>query len=244
MKSDWILAFLVLVSAGCASLEGPPFGAYDPFEPANVRSYAVSEWIDGNALRPVARGYQAVTWGWFRTGVGNVFANLREVDSALNGFLQLKPERGVTSLVRILVNTSIGLGGWFDVAARTGLTDPEEDFGQTLAVAGVTRTRYLYIPVLGPSSARDLPGSLFHALLPRLLLGGYYPWWIAALDGINSRAAALTLSDARDTLALDPYVFTREAFYQRRKFLIFDGDPPREDPFAAFDEIEDENDVD
>ena len=125
-----------------------------------------------------------------------------------------------------------------------GLERHVSDFGQTLAVAGVTRTRYLYIPVLGPSSARDLPGSLFHALLPRLLLGGYYPWWIAALDGINSRAAALTLSDARDTLALDPYVFTREAFYQRRKFLIFDGDPPREDPFAAFDESAAANDVD
>ena len=92
------------------------------------------------------------------------------------------------------------------------------------------------MPVAGPSNARDLPGMAFRSVLPRLILGNSYTWWIGGIVMLNSRAEALSLTDARDTTAIDPYAFTREAYYQRRKFLIFDGDPPVDDFFDDFEE--------
>lgn len=231
---------LVLVS-GCASLEGPQYGVFDPYERANRPIYAASDWIDRKALTPVARGYQKITPGWFRGGVENFFSNLREINSAVNGLLQGKPASAGTDLARIAINSTVGIGGLVDVAGRNGLVHQEEDLGQTLAVAGITRSRYIYLPVIGPSAIRDAPAAVVNSALPRLLLGSVYTWWVGLLDVISSRAEVLTATDVRDASALDPYAFTREAYYQRRKFLIFDGDPPMDDFFSDdFDEFDDE----
>ena len=226
----------IAVMGGCASLEGPEYGVYDPFESANRKSYEISEWVDRKTLIPVARGYQKITPGWLRQGVGNFFSNLREIDSAVNGFLQGKPKSGSTDLARILINSTVGIGGLIDVAGINGIRFQEEDLGQTLAVAGYTRSRYVYYPVVGPSTNRDGPSALIRAWLPRLILGSAYGWWMGGVDLVNTRAEVLTVTDARDAAALDPYAFTREAYYQRRKFLIFDGDPPMDDFFDEFDE--------
>ena len=226
----------VFFAAGCASLDGPEHGVYDPYEDFNRGSYGFSDWVDRNALVPVARGYEKVTPGWFRSGISNVFLNLTTVDSALNGFLQGKPKAGGTDLARVVINTTVGIGGLIDVASKAGLDYQEEDLGQTLAVAGVSRTRFFYVPLLGPSAVRDVPGVAIRAAIPRLLLGNAYRWWMGGIDLLNSRAEALALTDTRDSTALDPYAFTREAYYQRRKFLIFDGDPPVDDFFDEFDE--------
>jgi len=228
----------VVLMSGCASLKGPEFGVYDPYESVNRPSYAISDWVDVKAIAPVARGYQKITPGWFRRGVGNFFSNLRELDSALNGFLQGKPESGGTDLARVLINSTVGIAGLLDVAGANGLVYQDEDLGQTLAVAGMTRTRYLYIPFFGPSTNRDSPSALLRAFIPRLILGGAYAWWIGGIDLINTRSEVLTATDARDASALDPYAFTREAYYQRRKFLIFDGDPPMDDFFDEFDDAD------
>ncbi|MFP6816352.1 MAG: VacJ family lipoprotein [Pseudomonadales bacterium] len=231
---------LVLVS-GCASLEGPQYGVFDPYERVNRAIYAASDWIDRKALTPVARGYQKITPGWFRGGVENFFSNLREINSAVNGLLQGKPASAGTDLARIAINSTVGIGGLVDVAGRNGLVHQEEDLGQTLAVAGITRSRYIYLPVIGPSAIRDAPAAVVNSALPRLLLGSVYTWWVGLLDVISSRAEVLTATDVRDASALDPYAFTREAYYQRRKFLIFDGDPPMDDFFSDdFDEFDDE----
>ncbi|MBH81218.1 MAG: ABC transporter [Gammaproteobacteria bacterium] len=234
MRATFLLS--VLLATGCASLEGPEYGPYDPFEGFNRASYGVSDWVDRNALVPVARGYQRVTPDWLRDGISNVFLNLITIDSALNGFLQGKPKRGGTDLARIILNSTIGIGGLINAAAQFGLDYQEEDLGQTLAVAGLTRTRYVYIPFAGPSALRDIPGRIVRAAIPNLLLGDAYKWWMSGIDLLNSRAQALSLTDTRDAAALDPYAFTREAYYQRRKFLIFDGDPPVDDFFDDFDE--------
>lgn len=232
----WLFVVGTLLGAGCASLEGPEYGVYDPMERVNRGSYRFSDWVDRNALVPVARGYQTVTPQWFRSGISNFFLNLTTIDSALNGFLQGKPKAGGTDLARVLVNTTFGIGGLIDVASQAGWEYQEEDLGQTLAVAGVTRTRYVYIPLAGPSAWRDVPGRVIRGAIPRWVLGGAYRWWIGGIDILNSRAEALVLTDTRDTTALDPYAFTREAYYQRRKFLVFDGDPPVDDFFDEFDE--------
>lgn len=234
--ASMMVAVVVVFMAGCTTLEGPEHGVYDPYEGFNRGSYGLSDWVDRNALVPLARGYSNVTPKFLRTGISNVFLNLGTVDSIVNGFLQGKPKAGATDLARVVINTTVGIGGLIDVAAKAGLDYQEEDLGQTLAVAGVVRTRFFYIPLRGPSTVRDVPGVAIRSAIPRLLLGGAYRWWMGGIDLLNSRAEALTLTDTRDSTALDPYAFTREAYYQRRKFLIYDGDPPVDDFFDEFDE--------
>ncbi len=239
---------VVLLQSACATLEGPDYGTFDEFEGFNRGSYEFSEVIDRNALAPVARGYQSITPDPIETGISNFFANLSSVDSSLNGFLQGKPEAGATDAVRFLVNSTIGVGGLFDVASRAGLHDQNEDIGQTLAVWGWKKSRYVYVPLIGPSTLRDLPSLLVRALVPRLILGsaadlglsGAGNTGLSALSIVSARAAALSATDTRDAAALDAYVFTREAYLQRRKFVIFDGNPPVEEFDDFFDEFDDE----
>ncbi len=229
---------LVLLQAACATLDGAEYGVYDHNEGFNRRSYEVSEAIDRKALAPIARGYQNIVPDLVETGIGNFFANLRSLDSSANGFLQGKPKRGTTDSLRFIINSTVGLGGLFDVATPAGLYHQEEDFGQTLAVWGWKNSRYVYVPLVGPSTVRDLPVLVVRGLLPRLLLGGAHNLGISALNVVSARAGAFTLTETRDAAALDAYVFTREAYVQRRKFLIFDGDPPMQDFDDFFDEFD------
>ena len=185
---------------------------------------------------PAARGYDRIVPGPVKRGVLNAFRNLRGLDSALNGLLQGKIDSAATDLARFGVNSSLGLLGWFDVAARWKLEDQQEDLGQTLAVWGVTGSSYLYVPLLGPSTWRDLPSMLVSNVMPRLVLGPNYHWSLSGLDVLGTRADFLTATQLRDSSALDPYAFTRDAYLQRRKFLIYDGNPPLEDFFDDFDD--------
>ena len=116
----------------------------------------------------------------------------------------------------------------------------KEDFGQTLAVWGVKKSRYVFIPFVGPSTIRDIPSTVVRSYLPRLILGHEYHWSISGLDIVSAREDLLGASNVRDASALDPYAFTRDAYFQRRKFLIYDGDPPMDDFFDDFDEEFDE----
>ncbi len=237
MIKIWPLLVLFTL-VGCVSLDTPDYGVLDPHEAGNRASYSLTDWVDKKAIGPAARAYRAATPGWIRAGVGNFFANLRGIDSAINGFLQGKAKSGATDLARLLLNSTVGVGGFVDVAGSSGLLHQEEDLGQTLATWGITRTRYVYLPLLGPATLRDLPGKLIHTALPRLVLGGGYAWWVGGLDLLSTRADLLTATDVRDASALDPYAFTREAYYQRRKYLIFDGDPPFDDFFDDVDEVD------
>ncbi|MGI9324387.1 MAG: MlaA family lipoprotein [Pseudomonadales bacterium] len=247
-RSRWLLLGLLVGAvfcSGCAGLSGPEYGTYDDAEGFNRFNYRVTDWVDRNALVPVARGYNKITPEFWRTGVSNVFANLRNIDSSLNGLLQGKLGKSSIDLTRVVVNSTIGIAGIFDVATKVGLVHGEEDLGQTFAVWGKTRSNYLFVPVAGPSALRDAPGALIKAWMPRILLGSHYSIWLGLLDGLNARAEALVLTDARDSSALDPYVFTRDAYFQRRKFLVYDGDPPMDDFFddESFDDEVDELDA-
>jgi len=239
--SGWALILAVCLAAttlgGCATLNGEPFAVQDPFEPVNRKVYGVIDSVDRRVLAPVARGYRALMPNWAERGVGNFFNNLRRIDSVANSALQGKFRHAGEDLAGLLVNSTVGIGGLIDVGARMGLEHHEEDLGQTLAVWGVTRSRYIYLPS-GPSSVRDTPGTLFKSWLPELLMSGGYSLWVSLVDLLSIRAAALPLSDARDQAALDPYVFTRDAYYQRREYVIFDGDPPMDDFLEEFDELD------
>ena len=160
--------WLLLCASGCASLDGEPFAVYDPHEGANRQVYRFNDALDRNIVIPVAEGYQAVTPNWLERGRLNVFENLRTIDSSLNGLLQGKPKSALIDLSRILINSTIGVAGFFDVASRADLPHQQEDFGQTLAVWGMERSRYVYVPMLGPSTWRDLPSTLLRGWIPRL----------------------------------------------------------------------------
>ena len=181
---------------------------------------------------------------WWKRASATFFKNLRSLDSGANGFLQGKPKRGATDSLRFVVNTTVGLGGLFDVATPAGLHHQDEDIGQTLAVWGWKKSRYLYVPFVGPSTVRDLPVLVVRGILPRLILGDFHNLGISGLDVVSARAGALDLTETRDAAALDAYVFTREAYVQRRKFLIFDGNPPVEDFDDFFDEFDEDDEFD
>ena len=235
---------LLAFQTACMTLEGPDHGVYDRNEGFNRQSYEFSEAVDEHALAPIARRYQSIAPDRVETGVSNFFKNLRTLDSSANGFLQGKPKRGAIDSLRFIVNTTIGLGGLFDVATPAGLYHQDEDLGQTLAVWGWKKSRYVYVPLAGPSTVRDLPVLVLRGVLPRLVLGGFHNLGISSLDVVSARAAVLALTDTRDAAALDAYVFTREAYMQRRKFLIFDGNPPMEEFDDFFDEFDEDDEFD
>ena len=228
MRIYKLCVFLTLLT-GCITPSVSEFDVYDPAESFNRKMYAVGETLDNKFFVPVAKGYKKVTPDGVETAVTNFFGNLRNLDSALNGFLQGKFASGATDVGRVIVNSTLGMAGFFDVATKLGLPHQHEDFGQTLAVWGVKKTRYVFIPVLGPTTLRDIPGVFVDLLLPRVLMGDLYSFGVAGIDTIDRRAQALGASNLRDQTALDPYAFTREAYYQRRRYVIYDGTPPVED---------------
>lgn len=239
--SGWrgLAAAALLLQGACASLgDGADSAAYDASEGFNRASFEFSDRVDRRFIAPAARAYQSLLPDPVERGASNFFANLASVDSSINGFLQGKPKGGGTDLMRFLLNSTLGLAGVFDVATPAGFPAQNEDFGQTLAVWGWRNSRYLYVPLVGPSTIRDLPAMAFSTVLAPRLFPKDYRLWVSGVGLLSARADALALTDARDAAALDPYVFTREAYYQRREFMIHDGDPPLDDFDAFFDEAD------
>ena len=231
-----LVGCVVFGLGGCVSLEGPEFGVFDPYEKFNRAVYGGSDGLDGAVFAPIAAGYSRVVPDPVERGVRNFFVNLRGVEGIVSGFLQAKPKRGSIAFGRVVVNSTLGIAGIFDVATPLGLADQNEDLGQVFAAWGVTRSRYLVLPVLGPTTLRDWPGLALRAWLPRLMLGTHYSIWVFALDFVSFRADMLQQTRVRDEMALDPYSFTREAYYQRRRYDIFDGNPPLEEFFYEADD--------
>jgi phospholipid-binding lipoprotein MlaA len=162
--------------------------------------------------------------------------------------LQGKAKQGFSDTGRFVVNSTLGVGGLFDAATVFGIEKHDEDFGQTLAVWGVDQGPYLEIPFVGPTTTREIPdfgGSgltniLTWVQLPLIVAGFTYAAPLMVLGIIDKRARVESELRARDALALDSYVFTREAYIQRRNFLVHDGNPPADDMYAALEEFEDE----
>lgn len=205
----------------------------DPLEYSfNRPSYNFNDALDRAILKPIAKGYVAITPQLLRTGITNVYENFAYLNVILNDILQGKVDQTGSDIARFVFNTTMGIGGIVDVGTAVGLPRHEEDFGQTLAKWGSGEGDYLVIPFLGPSTARDVPdygtslltNPLFYFSIANAIL---IP--VAAVGIINKRANFLDATRLRDQAAIDPYTFTREAYRQRRTFLIYDGHPPAED---------------
>ena len=202
----------------------------DPLEPMNRAIYSFNDGVDKVIFKPVAQGYRAVLPQFARTGVSNFFSNINDVLVALNNLLQGKVINAVSDLGRVVVNTTIGIAGFFDVATHFGLEKHNEDFGQTLGRWGIGDGPYLVLPFAGPSNLRDVVGravdfrtdpiTYVRSMKLRNSLWG--------TRAVNDRANLLDASKILETAALDPYEFVRDAYIQRRRNLIYDGAPPRE----------------
>jgi phospholipid-binding lipoprotein MlaA len=236
-----LLLVAVAILAGCASL--PP-GKRDPrdrFERLNRAVFSFNQEVDRGIARPVAKAYVKVTPAPVRSGVANFLANLNYPVTAVNDLLQAKPVAFGKDVARLVVNTTIGIGGLFDPASKMGLEANEEDFGQTLGRWGVPSGPYLVLPLLGPSDVRDALGKVAdHYTEPKTYLNDQkISWGLTGLDLLDTRAATLEAADVINR-AFDPYAFMRNAYLQRRQFLIYDGNPPEEPLSEDGDDAADE----
>ncbi len=233
LAAPLVLSALALAVTGCAATGDAaqrPESTADPLERVNRGVFGFNRAADKVLLRPVARGYRAITPRLVRKGVNNLFDTLSIPRTLVSNLLQGKGKAAVEDVARLLVNVTVGLGGLIDVASRQGIPKNDEDFGQTLAVWGVQSGPYLMVPILGAYTLRDGFGELGDwPLRPvpyiddsdtRVALEGLY---------LVHRRTQLLATDSLVDGALDPYVFVREAYLQRRQFLIHDGNPPDAD---------------
>ena len=221
-----IAAAVVIVSSGCASTAPISGDPSDPWEPTNRAFYSFNDAVDQALLEPVANLYLKLPGG-MRDSIHNFLDNAAYPGTVLNQILQGKFEPAMEGTARFVFNTTLGIGGLFDVATGMGLERREEDFGQTLAVWGTGDGSYIHYPVLGPSSVRDTPGIVVGVLTDVLTYVAALP--LALLEIVDTRANLAVASKIQDESAFDSYVFTREAYRQRRSFLIHDGNPPIDD---------------
>jgi phospholipid-binding lipoprotein MlaA len=199
----------------------------DPIEPFNRTMYSVHQGIDTVVLRPAATGYRTVVPGPVRLGIRNVLGNLRTPVILVNDMLQGEPRRAGDTLGRFLINSTLGVGGIFDVAQHQfGVPGHTEDYGQTLARWGVQEGPYLFIPVLGPSNPRDLTGfGLGIASDPFAWLGqgatvDALTWSRAGVTVVDTREQLIEVLDDIERSSLDPYATLRSGYRQRRRAEI------------------------
>jgi phospholipid-binding lipoprotein MlaA len=213
---------LVVALAGCASGSGgqSALNKSDPYENINRKVYTFNDKVDDYVAKPVSDAYKVVTPDFMQTGVRNFFNNIKDINVVLNDMLQGKVQQGTQDTGRLLMNSTLGMAGLFDVASTVGLNQNDEDFEQTLAVWGVPQGSYIVLPFLGPITARGIPGAVFDtAANPITYIGAP----VQALSLINTRANAEGSLKFIDEASLDPYVFTRESFLQWRTHLATDG---------------------
>ena len=239
-----MLSVFVLVAAlaGCAAPGGSP---RDPIEPFNRAVFSFNETVDDALLQPVAKGYRAAIPDLVRAGVSNFFSNLEDVWIGANNVLQGKVADGVQDLARFVFNSTIGLLGILDVSTDLNLPKHNEDFGQTLGRWGADAGPYLVIPLFGSSSVRD--GLGFMVDFKADIVGDidHIPTrnTIFALRAIKTRANLLDIGKVAEDAALDKYRFQREAYFQRRQNLVYDGNPPRDSDSAALPDTGEQSDL-
>lgn len=230
-KAIWapvLLAVLGLTLAGCASAPAE-YPDIDPYEGFNRAVFSFNKKLDEAAIKPAAIAYQSVTPTFIDNGITNFFGNLTDVRNAFNNLLQFKLTAAVEDVGRIAFNSTIGIGGFVDIASGIGMEKHDEDFGQTLGVWGVGTGPYVVLPLFGPSDARDTLGLAVDSTLTSPL---FYVEEVAAtaplavLGVIDKRADLLRASRVVSVASLDEYNFIRDAYLQRRLNLVYDGDPP------------------
>ena len=226
----WAAVATVLLLQACATVANPD--ARDPLESWNRGVFGFNDAVDRAVLKPVATVYRDATPRPVQTGVKNFLNNLEDVWSAVNNALQLRRQDTGDSLSRVLVNSTIGILGLVDVASELKIDRHPANFGLTLGRWGVKPGPYLVLPLLGPSSLRDTAGLPvdFKGSVVGNISDEATRNTLTVVDIVRTRASYLDAEGLVDGAALDKYSFMRDAYLQRRRNLVYDGDPPEEEP--------------
>lgn len=217
--SGGVAIAVVFVLAGCAT--GPDRKANDPLEPMNRTIFKFNDAADRYVAHPIATTYVKVTPAPVRTAISNFFSNIGDINNFANNLLQLKFGDAAEDFMRLVFNSTFGLGGLIDWATPSGLPKHNQDFGLTLGHYGVPAGAYLVLPLLGPSSVRD--STTWIASIPLnpatyLPLDASVAMW--GVHFISARADLLGATDILSQAALDKYAFVRDAYTQRRQYLL------------------------
>jgi len=231
MKRILVLRILVLTCSalllgGCASSGNPK----DPIEGFNRAMYGFNEALDTAAIKPVAKGYDAILPSPIKSGVSNFFGNVDDVFIGVNNLLQGKGITAASDLGRFVVNSTVGIFGLFDFASKIGLEKHDEDFGQTFGRWGIGPGAYVVVPFFGPRNVRDTVGLALDvkadpvAHITKVRARNT----LLVTRVISDRAQMLPADKVIEAAALDKYAYIRDGYLQRRRNLVYDGEPPRE----------------
>jgi phospholipid-binding lipoprotein MlaA len=245
------LFFCIIIFQGCATTSkngDQDLDPIDPHEKINRASYNFTDSVDRMVFEPVVNVYIDYVPSGAQRSIGNFYDNLSYPNVVLNDFLQGKVQQGLQDSLRFFINSSVGLFGLFDMATHMGLKKHDEDFGQTLGVWGFNTGSYLFIPLLGPSTERDVTGIPISVFTNVIFYAGYvvgssFLAPITVLGAIDKRARLSGPMRVRDEAALDPYLFVREASLQQREFMIYDGNPPLDLYYEPFQDNPFEKDL-
>jgi phospholipid-binding lipoprotein MlaA len=214
-----LLFFVLLLMAGpgLAADKNP-----DPFEPLNRSMFVFNNGLDRFLIRPVAKGYDFITPAPVQRGVGNLFANMWDANATINSVLQWRWDGVTQSGGRFVINTTVGLLGFFDVASRLGVRPYRTDFGHTLATWGFDTGPYLMVPFFGPRTVRSGTGTIFdtYTSIPAYISNVRLRNTLWGLELIDARARLL---NADELISGDRYIFVRDAYMQQREFFVNDG---------------------
>lgn len=232
---------VMVVGLLLAGLLGPAGHAdEDPWESFNRSIYSFNNTADAYVIKPVAQGYAYLMPEIGRKGVNNFFNNLLDVNGALNGFLQGRVDQGLENVGRVIINSTVGIFGLFDVATALGVPQYQTDFGHTLSIWGVPQGPFVMVPFLGPRTVRSSVGTAFDAYASPLgQMGNSDPaWGLRVFNLVDLRAGLL---GADELLSGDQYIFLRDAYLQQRRLQTSDGQLV--DDFSEFDDGWEEDDL-
>jgi phospholipid-binding lipoprotein MlaA len=232
---------VIVVGLLLAGLLGPAgYANEDPWESFNRSIYSFNNTADAYVIKPVAQGYAYLMPEIGRKGVNNFFNNLLDVNGALNGFLQGRVDQGLENVGRVLINSTVGIFGLFDVATTLGVPQYQTDFGHTLSIWGVPQGPFVMVPFLGPRTVRSSVGTAFDAYASPLgQMGNSDPaWGLRVFNLVDLRAGLL---GADELLSGDQYIFLRDAYLQQRRLQTSDGQLV--DDFSEFDDGWEEDDL-
>jgi phospholipid-binding lipoprotein MlaA len=225
-----VLSLCLLLAGGCATVPPGKREPRDPWERMNRATYRFNDALDRAILKPVARGYRTVTPHLVQRGVSNFFDNVESPIVMLNDLLQGQFKPFISDTGRLLLNTTVGIGGLFDPATAAGMEKNDRDFGQTLGKWGLSSGPYFVIPILGPSDVRDTFGRVADTFSdPASYLHNRY--WRYGLWGLRNVVRRADLLDAEHALegVYDPYAFVRNVYLQHRDFKVNGGESPDEE---------------
>jgi len=224
VRATWVAAAFVagLSISSAAIAQGSEHR--DPIEPINRGFFGLNEVLDTIAFKPISAVWNTVVPKPVRTGVSNVFSNLDDVFIGANHLLQGRGKDAMTDFSRVLINSTVGLGGLIDVASTQNLQKGEGDFGQTLGVWGVGPGFYMVLPLIGPSTARDTVGRAARvASDPRTYMADAWSYSLRGLEFVQIRADNVGNSNLIDSSSLDKYAFVRNLYLQRRAAIVQSG---------------------